>query len=190
MTTTKKKKEKLWLRCVNLGKNPSDADIENFLDSITGIDLNVEILGLDFKPMTDRENPMGWEIPNIDDFKDFHKEFMSIFHHRMETKRLHDSEEEWLNSYPMKCKINLVSFQDDPQEDEIAFGKRYEIGFRLDIHPIQNYIVHQFNLFLKSGRKLKRCEACNKYFVESPQGSEQKYCSKRCKNRMWARKNR
>ena len=39
---------------------------------------------------------------------------------------------------------------------------------------------------------VKRCAAddCSKIFTPAPQGSEQKYCSPQCRNRMWARKNR
>ena len=182
----KRSKEKLWLRCVNIGNNPSDAEIEKFLDSISEVDLQVKIIGLDFKPMIDGKNPIGWEIPNIDDFKDFHKEFMNIFHYRLETKQLHDSEEEWLNNYPLKCKTILLSYPDD----SIAVNKRYEIGFRLDIQPIQNYIVNQFNLFLKSGKKVRQCAAgdCNLFFI--PKLKNQIYHSDRCRKRIWARKNK
>lgn len=47
-------------------------------------------------------------------------------------------------------------------------------------------------LIVEQKIKLRRCEAedCNKIFVPTIYGSEQKYCSARCRNRTWARKNR
>ena len=180
-------KEKLWLRCVNLGDNPNEAEIEKFLDSITTIDLNIDFfLGFDFSPADD------WETPTIDNYKQFHKEFMSIFHHRMETKRLHDSEEAWLNEYSLTCRSILKSYQwstDDPI-DEIAFNWRHKVVFGLAIQPIQNYVVFQFNRFLESGQELRQCAAedCNLLFI--PKLKNQIYHSDRCRKRIWARKNK
>lgn len=180
-----KKKEQLWLRCVNLGDNPSDVEIEKFLDSITKIDLQVDFLGLDFLPVD------GWETPVINEYKQFHKEFIGIFHHWLEAKRLSESEEEWLNFYPLKCRTILTSYQwrSDDSIDEIAFNWRYKKVFGLDKQPIQSYIVDQFNAFLESRKELRRCAAldCRRFFV--PIRKNQKWHDAKCQKRAWAQEN-
>lgn len=181
----KKSKGELWLRCVNIGDNPSDVEIEKFLDSITMIDLQVDFLGLDWLPAD------GWETPTIDDYKQFHQEFMSIFHHRLKTKRLDEEEIEWINEHSLKCKNIFLSYNWDIKDpvDEIVFGARYKTVFGLDKQPILNYIAYQFGCFLESGKELRYCEAedCRRFFV--PVRKAQKWHDAKCRKRVWAQEN-
>jgi len=184
---TKKNKEKLWLRCVNLNI-ADDSEIEQFFNKIgKSEDLKMEIFGKVIY-LTEFQDV---EIPALDVFKEWHKEFMSIFQHRLKSKWLEENELKWLNDFPLQCRTTIYSYEWDTDDapDEVAENQRYLVGIGLTKQPLQNFIIHQFNHFLESGKELRQCAAsdCKRFFV--PARKRQKWHDTKCQKRMWYQKN-
>lgn len=92
--------------------------------------------------------------------------------------------ETWLQEHRPQPKFRAM------KRDFVEAEEEYHDGYaNLDL---RGFLVEEIIEAMSSGRKIQRCQAedCKKYFVEAPQGSQQKYCSAKCRNRMWARKNR
>lgn len=69
-----------------------------------------------------------------------------------------------------------------------SIGERWGLG----VGYLVGMLYDEIFAFLSGDFEIHFCKAegCNKVFRPAPQGSEQKYCSARCRNRTWARKNR
>lgn len=181
-----KKKEKLWLRCVNIGDNPSDGEIEKFLDyPIAFDDLEVEILG---KKIQANIIP---DKPSLNEFKEWHAKFMSIFQRYLTTK-WHEEDPianafkgdiNWLNNYSLQVERKLHTFP--TRQNWIYF-----VEVRLDEKlSLMSYVVAQFIGYVESGQELRQCAAldCRKYFL--PVRKAQKWHDAKCQKRVWAQEN-
>ncbi len=94
-----------------------------------------------------------------------------------------------------KEAISLQNFSDS--EIDLAKyigvrGQRLRGRWDLATSKVGVGLYDELVSLLEGKIKIQRCAAddCNKIFSPAPQGSEQKFCSKKCKNRIWARKNR
>lgn len=191
----KKNKEKLWLRCVNIGNNPSDAEIKEFLDyPIAFDDLEVDILG---KKIQANIIP---DKPSLNEFKEWHKKFMEIFHRYLKTKwyeedpiaNAYKRDIDWLNNYSLQFERKLHTSPKSHWENGVRkkWTWVYFVEFRLDEKlSLMSYIVAQFNEYVASGQELRQCAAldCRKYFL--PVRKAQKWHDAKCRKRVWAQEN-
>lgn len=190
----KEKREKLWLRCVNLEDHPSDVEIEQFLDSVARDDSEVSIFG-----NTISANILP-DIPGLEEFKEWREKFMSVFQRHLETKwkekdelvNSYQGDIDWLNHYPLRFERKLYPYLTTWREN----GKlqkmewTYTVEFRFDEKlSLMSYIVTQFNEYVASGQELRQCAAdgCDNYFSPHPKARGQKFCSVNCRVRQHKR---
>ena len=99
------KREKLWLRCVNLGENPSYAEIATFVKSVSIADLGLDLnsgAGLshyEVEPKT--------IFPSIEAFKKLCHYFYSTFEYWMRHKDLTDEQVKWIDNNMLNFTLNF-----------------------------------------------------------------------------------
>lgn len=182
MTTTKKKGEKIWVKCVNLGRDPSGVDIEAMFKSIKMEDLDFDNLGGVSHYELEKEPVI---YPSITAFKKWYSQFYSIFEYWVKNKDLTDDQVEWIDNHVLTF-INL-------RFRKIPIPKHpFDLSIKQKSQPIMNFIAAQFAEFLDSESEIKQCESeeCNRYFIPVPQGREQRYCSLTCRKREYMREYR
>lgn len=173
-----KKRESLWLRCVNLGDNPSDAEIEAFFKP--GKPVKIEDLGLNnlgghigLSHYELEKHPVAY--PSIQAFKKWHQYFYSIFEHWRQHEYLTDEQAEWIDKQVLGFTLK---FRKTPLPEH-----PFDLTMMQPSQPIMKFIVTQFAEFLSNPEnELRQCEAedCQKYFVPTPRGRNQRFCSKTC----------
>lgn len=173
MTTTKKKGEKIWVKCVNLGRDPSGVDIEAMFKSIKMEDLDFDNLGGVSHYELEKEPVI---YPSITAFKKWYSQFYSIFEYWVKNKDLTDDQVEWIDKQVLDFTLK---FRKTPLHFNLTLMQESQM--------IMKFIVTQFAEFLaKKESELRQCAAsdCRKYFLPTPRGKEQLFCAERCRNRI------
>lgn len=194
MSKRKKNRQSLWLRCVNLGINPNDVEIEGFLDSFAFDDSEVSIFG---NTISANIRP---DIPALEEFKEWREKFMSVFQRHLETKwkekdefvNSYQEDIDWLNRYSLRFERKLYSYLTSKWtgKEILEEGWTYTVEFRFDEKlSLMSYIVGQFNDYVENGKELSQCaaEGCKRYFIPNPSGKEQRFCREKCRHRTYMR---
>jgi len=182
---TKKKKEKLWLRCVNLFPNPSNAEIATFFESVKIGDLGLDSLDGNIGILHYELDKFPVAYPSIQAFQKWHLSFYSIFDYWLKHKDFTDAQVEWIDKQVLDFTLK---FRKTPLPEHPFF-----LALMQETHLINKFIVTQFAEFLSNPEnKVRQCEAsdCNNYFIPVPQGKEQRYCCLRCQKRAYKREYR
>lgn len=174
-----KNKEKLWLKCVNLGSNPNTTDIEEVFKSIKMGDLDFDNLGgiahyeLDKYPVA---------YPSIQAFQKWHLSFYSIFDHWLKYKDLTDDQAEWIDKQILDFTLK---FRKTPLPEH-----PFDLTLMQESQMIMKFIVTQFAEILASESEIRQCEAedCQRYFIPNPSGKEQRFCSNACKQKAYRKR--
>jgi hypothetical protein len=180
-----KKKEPLLLRFVNL-EIGNDAAIEIFLNSIDRIDdMKIDFFGRTTHPMATIEKPSVTKI------RQWHKQFLPIFRHWTETKQLTAEEIEWINNQLPNWRKKLI-FYEDADIDENVAPLKYVAVLEFIGKEFLSYIIDQFVNLVTNNIEPHQCEAsdCKNYFIPTPRGRGQRFCSRRCFERIRYREKR
>ena len=183
----KEKRDPLLLRFVNL--NPDDdCAIKDFVNSIELTDAYLEFFGHTVRPEPKAERFSAAKIKN------WHKEFMHFFRRWTDTKQLTQSNVEWINDRLPRWRKKLIFLLDaEDKIDEDTTKRNYIVAYVPD-DPIllMSYILDQLVTLLADNKEIRQCAAedCQKYFLPTPRGRNQEYCSKQCYERIRSRKRR
>ena len=175
-------KQKIWLRCVNLGRDPNNADIEALFKSVEIDDLGLDNLGgysgishyhLDKYPVA---------YPSIQAFKKWHLSFYAIVDYWLKHKDLTSEQIEWINNQVLDFTLELRKTPLPEHPFDLALMQKSQM--------IIKFIATQFAGFLSnSENEIRQCaaEGCERYFTPNPRGREQLYCSRQCHRREYKR---
>jgi len=174
------KREKLWLRCVNLGENPSYAEIATFVKSVSIADLGLDLnsgAGLshyEVEPKT--------IFPSIEAFKKLCHYFYSTFEYWMRHKDLTDEQVKWIDNNMLNFTLNFRKMS--------LPNHKFDLMMMQERQPIIKFIVTQFAEFLDLDDEVRQCAAedCKRYFFPNPSGKEQKFCSNACKQKAYRKR--
>lgn len=64
--------------------------------------------------------------------------------------------------------------------------------YKLEKGDLRGVLIEQIILAMLQGKEIRKCAAedCQKYFIPTPRGRNQKYCSRQCYERIYSRKRR